>query len=302
MGQAILSAGLEPEYVEVNHETPLSSLLYAYARMGIPVVLLVYLLDQKSGFHAMTVVGYAFPSDETPIIERKASHEPKARINYKARSIDRFYVHDDNIGPFAYLLIEETAAELKDAQQYDEETAEYFEAAPYTLEASWYNEDDERCTLKCAPMFAVIPIDPLIRLTFLGFHKWLVRCVELFEAYSADVELSLDDCLWDVRLQPAKELKGELRARGVPATNAILIKPYPLYIWRATVCKGGSELLDIFADATEVDTAFSFLDILYYDEKLGERIRTVLSVSEIRDEWASLVSRQLVEFLATKGS
>jgi hypothetical protein len=301
MGQAILSVGLEPEYVEVNPDTPLSSLLYGYASMGIPVVLLVYMKDQKPGFHAVTVVGYAFPSEPREASSGQESHEPAGRIRYKARDTKWFYVHDDNIGPFAYMLIEQTPAESKDTAA-NGEAAEYFESAPYTLEAGWY-EGDERRAIKCAPMVAIIPVDPLIRLTFLGLHKWLDYCVEIFENYTSELDADVAELVWDVRLQRTNDLKTEIRSivKNCPLASTVLIKDYPLYIWRTTVAHQNVKLFDIFADASEVDTAFPFLDVLYHNEGFAARIRDVFGVSEMREIWAPVVGRKLVEFFATKG-
>ena len=303
MGQAIISAGLEPEYVEMQPETPLSSLLYGYIDMGVPVVLLVYLRcdDGSAGFHAVTVLGYALPKSDMPADQKKPSQEPKGRVSYKAHDIDRFYVHDDNIGPFAYMLIVRVPDELKD-EKINPDAAEHFASAPYALEASWYEGEERRVAL-AAPMVSVIPIDPLIRLTYLGLHKWLDRLAEILEAYAGELSISLDVIVWDVRLQQTKDLKRDLReiAKGSSTAAAILITPYPLYVWRVTVQTSDSDLLDIFADATEVDTAFPLLDVVYYNASVSTKLRGIFAVQEVRDKWAPLVGRQLVDFLATKG-
>jgi hypothetical protein len=293
MGEAILTAGLEPEYVEIKPDTPLSSLIYGYAKMGIPVVLLVYLMDDKPAFHAITVVGYGFSQTVSWAVE------PERTIRYYGRRIDRLFVHDDNVGPFAYVRIMSTPPELMD-EKANPEAAEHFSEAPYTLEVVWHSAEGVQ-RLACAPLFAVIPVDQLIRLTFLGLHRWLNYFAEIIEAYKTELKVTPASIVWNTRLQRANDLKMELRriASSQAAVPRILVKPYPLYVWRTTLTIGTREVLEIFADATEVDTAFPLLDILYYDDPFGRSVTEIFGLSEVRDRWAIEVGRLLVDFLAT---
>jgi hypothetical protein len=102
---AIAAVGLDPEVYPVSATLPLSSLIYSYLRLGLPVLLVVSIGPvEENNLHAITLTGYSLKDDEQLTSEGGAVEKtlPKmigARIN-------EFYGHDDQKGPFCRLRME----------------------------------------------------------------------------------------------------------------------------------------------------------------------------------------------------
>jgi len=289
MAEAIRVVGLEPELVDIHPETPLSSLIYAYVRFGVPVVLLVYLADR--GGHAMTVTGYALADQAPKVTERLGS------VQYLGRHITQFFVHDDNIGPFAHLKI------VKRPQKYlhppESDAAHYFGRAPYAMEVAWRDERNKRQKLLCVPHQAIVPVYPKIRLTFIALHGWLDKYASVLEEYGSKLGLDAKELLWDVRIDSSNAFKAELRSSPTSLQpSRILLRPYPRYIWRATIRMSHRIIVELTADATEMADAFPFLDALYRDVAVGEQLRRFFSLDEVRKSWSLVIGSRFVEFLA----
>src|ERR1017187_9065250 len=111
---AIRHVGLEPELVDLRTaRPPLFSLIYGYLEMGIPVVLVVMI--GGIGFHAITITGYS-----APLVAQRAEEIPGvAAVPMKGRRIDKFYGHDDQIGPFARISIRQAPAGAPSPIQFE---------------------------------------------------------------------------------------------------------------------------------------------------------------------------------------
>jgi len=289
IGEAIRSVGLEPECIDVLPEKPLLSLLYSYCAMGIPVILLVWLRGQ--GGHAITLTGFRLA--ETP-----NTCEPPGRVAYRGRRIQRLFVHDDNIGPFAYADIVPKPDEIVNANE-DSAERSFYRGAPFALQLAYRDDADQKQITECAPVAVMVPVSHNIRLTFVGIDGWLEALATVLQAYGSMFGLTYEDLDWDVRLTPSNEFKRELRAitskpRGTPD---VLTTPYPQYIWRVTLRENDRRIFELSADATEVESAFPFLDILYHDASIERGIRHAFSLPAVRDIWSREFGKPLVDFL-----
>jgi len=97
--QAFRKIGLEIELLEVENLDLLEmkSFIYAYLKYGIPIVLGFYI--PNLGRHAVTITGYCFNN--------------KINGPFMSDNIDKIYVHDDNIGPFARYTLTTTVIDKK---------------------------------------------------------------------------------------------------------------------------------------------------------------------------------------------
>lgn len=293
IAEAIRAVGLEPELVDVQADTPLSSLLYSYVRFGIPVILLVYIAGK--GGHAVTVTGYGI-ADRTPPVT-----EPFKNIPYLGRRLTQLFVHDDNIGPFAHLRIIPTPSNIEET--FGQDAAEHFASAPYALEMEWRDEDGNPQTLCCAPHLAIIPVYPKIRLTYIALHGWLDRLASVLEEYASKLGIDPKELEWDVRIALSEDFKSELRdLPNSPAISSVLLRPYPRYIWRITIQMAHRKVADVTADATELEDAFPFLDAIYYDSTVGDELRRFFSLPDVRDAWRRVIGPRFIDFLATAGT
>ena len=105
MAQAIRQVGLEPlVYGSGNVSIEFKSIIYAYLKAGIPVLIGVELLDitqnppRSIGLHAVTVTGFGIDDTSMPQPDKVGF------MSYSSR-LDRIYAHDDQIGPFARMKI-----------------------------------------------------------------------------------------------------------------------------------------------------------------------------------------------------
>jgi hypothetical protein len=291
IAEAIRVVGLEPELIEINADTPLSSLIYSYVRFGVPIVLLVYLFER--GGHAMTVAGYALSDKPLAVAEKLGS------IPYLGRRIERFFVHDDNVGPFAHLKIVRPPSDP--LQEGDSDAAYYLRKAPYALEIDRKDELGKREKLLCVPHLAIVPVYAKIRLPFVALHGWLDSYASVLEEYGSKLGLDPKELTWDVRLDSSNAFKAELRADDAAhCFGYILTKPYPRYIWRASISMGHRRIVELIADTTEMADAFPFLDALYYDEDAGREIRRFFSLPEVGEDWSRIIGARFVEFLRSR--
>ncbi len=282
MAEAIRDVGLEPETVETDNTSPLSSMMYGYVAMGIPVVLLLAVPDHgdrekaMSG-HAVTVTGYSFGEAQTK--------EHSAGLRYIGTHFDQFFVHDDGVGPFSHMRIIDHVAPLQAMKERNAITKEEYEdlcEAPYGLEWQYPDENGQLVTKMLVPWGFIVPLDREIRLRWLDVHAALMQLRLLLGLYEIGYTFKLDDLEWDLRLCLSNEYKHELRsAFSTEESRRVVFKPYPKYIWRAVAStKDAGPIFEVTADATGLPDGFPFLDILYYDRGMRELLRYVGTVPE----------------------
>ena len=94
MGRAVHKVGLTQQIVQFLSSDVFRTEVYAYLRLGLPVVLLasVYANGKQEGNHAITISGYHLGD-----VKAVASWKGLPLIG---TAIDRFFCHDDRIGPF----------------------------------------------------------------------------------------------------------------------------------------------------------------------------------------------------------
>ncbi|MEL6862890.1 MAG: hypothetical protein AAFP19_00665, partial [Bacteroidota bacterium] len=110
----------------------IKAFLYAYNKMGLPVLLGINLKDR--GKHLITIVGF------------REEHKPvkvTSDISLKAFQIERFYAHDDQVGPFSRLGFKNN-----------------------NLESSWWSSDDGSEKIEAEIMSIFVPLHKKIRINF----------------------------------------------------------------------------------------------------------------------------------------
>jgi hypothetical protein len=284
MAEAIRHVGLEPELVEIQADTPLSSLIYSYASYGVPVVLLVHIEGQ--GGHAMTVTGYKIGPKPPTAAEPLNEH-----LQYRGRFINEFFVHDDNVGPFAHLRPVDIPKRLR--------SDENFANKPYGFEIEFPGRGDERPRLLCSPLMAIIPVYPKIRLNFIGLHGWLNGYSVVLKEYASKLGIDPKELIWDVRLDSSNAFKGELREKREIDSSSVVLRPYPKYIWRAEITLARRKIVELTVDTTEMAHACPFLDAIPYDALFNNELRRFFSLRQVRVAWAPKITPRFVQFLAT---
>lgn len=123
MAGAIRAVGLEPLHVQPANLFVLKAVVYGYLRAGIPPLLIHRLVGVRSGhqdhdfgLHAVAVTGYSLPPDR------------QGCGDFVSDSIDRFYVHDDQVGPFARMKPDVDGLDVRPEAEFIEKVLiDYFE-------------------------------------------------------------------------------------------------------------------------------------------------------------------------------
>jgi hypothetical protein len=92
--ESVRSCGFAPEYVRAERNEIFVATLHAYLRSGIPAVLHLRRRDdgQEVG-HAVAAVGFLTRSVADPLLD--------STVGLRSARIDKLYVHDDRLGPYA---------------------------------------------------------------------------------------------------------------------------------------------------------------------------------------------------------
>lgn len=238
---AIESVGLVSEYRNYTVPTPetiesgeatrqlqqAKAFIYAYLRMGLPVLLFI---GFEAGGHLITATGYRQP---------QPGYGYAGSTALLSDGIERLYVHDDGIGPYARLGFDDAAG---------------------TLETAWPHHGDWSQREPAALVAVAVPIVPDVRIQYEQVYEqaavFNVLLVTLGGALFPVEPLPL---VWDIYLSYSNEYKADL-LHSLPGTlvqaQRIALRSLPKYVWVARVRRAGSLLLELVFDATDLHTGF----------------------------------------------
>jgi len=251
MCAAIRHNGLEPEAVNLQRtaNVPLASLLYGYLRMGLPAILIVEI--PGVGWHAITLTGYSLLA--APCRNQEVPGNPAIAPMVGLR-IDRFYGHDDQIGPNARLIIQDAPTPIPAQTR-----------SPIRFQSTWA---DARGDHYLYPMAVVVPIYNKIRLTFLEVQAWITPLHAVFAgAFPEPARIE-----WDVSLVLSNDFKRELKSdtnlsSGV--RESLLLTHHPRFWWRATMRYAGLPFCHLLFDATGIARSFPLSTVIWPVEALA---------------------------------
>lgn len=204
-------------------------LIYAYARLGLPVLLFILLDEQETLGHLITITGYRLAA---------LSQLPTDTISLTSDALDRLYAHDDQMGPFARYSFTEDGRLLTPWPVADWETTE-----------RWHE-------CRVASLYSIfVPLTADIRITY----EQVFQQTALFEQLFTDTIQERADVVWDIYLDYSNHYKDELR-RQRPVANEplrrVLVSALPRYVWVARATLQKAFLLDLVFDATDLHTGF----------------------------------------------
>lgn len=237
IGNAIESVGLVSELRNSNKFADVSYLkafIYAYNRMGLPVLLGIKIIGL--GGHLITITGYKE--------ENNVAFHRTPNMSLKASNIERFYAHDDQVGPFSRMG---------------------FNAAGNIVTGWW--EDAIGDLKKEAELLSVfIPIHNKIRLTFENVYS-KVRILDFYFFQ----KLPAIEIFWDIYLSFSNDYKSDLfntELKDSALKQKLLIEPLPKYIWLARGYLNAECMIELIFDATQIATSDFCLSINIFNESL----------------------------------
>ena len=257
MAHAIRSVGLEPFYFTPNSPFILKSTVASYLECKIPVLLIVKLQGKDQGewkdigFHAVTVVGYSRPNHIA--MTGDYPEQPQLASNL----IDKLYVHDDQVGPFARMEFASAGSE-------------------FYLTTSW-GETSGYENVRAIPISLLLPLYHKIRIPHkLVYDYILIFDGGLFSIHSIIPSLQEERPMWHIKLCMLNEFKKEISGRAsLPGKirSTILTRQLPRFIWWASASIDDSVLLDILFDATDIASGKFVKLVIVSDENLATVLR-----------------------------
>jgi hypothetical protein len=288
MAGAIRAVGLEPFLIDVSDITIFKKIIYAYASAHIPVLLLFKLYcvhdpkppdDPKPpeyiGLHAVTVAGFSIP----------AQHSENTSI-WRCERMDKIYVHDDQVGPFARMELDGKNLVVEDQDVF-------------SLGSAWSPKHRAVPTFALAPLYHKIrlPIDdPLKDITvladFLGGVASLLPHEPTLKGFEFDLRLS---SLNDFRADCIK--CGQIKGKPL---EEIVCESNPRFIWRVTLRQNGVPCMDFLYDATDIQQGLFFLRGVEYNAQIRPFLKTLVDYPPFRPFLAERTT-QSIEFIRSEG-
>lgn len=247
MAFAIRDVGLEPFNITPSSSFFLKSACYAYLKAGIPVLLLHELTAPDGsarrtvGYHAVAVTGVSLP--KTPAKSGVLRH------TYVCDRIDKIYVHDDQVGPYARMEFHDYGTD-------------------WWLSTFWGSSNLP--DVRAVPRAVLVPLYNKIRIPAKIIYQEVVNLITILNV------LKVSGLEWDVHLTSNIDLKSEVLELGTfgahPAPQ-LLLQDLPRFMWRVSASSGDTPIVDILFDATDIDSGQYILRLEIYDDA----IRTVLT-------------------------
>ena len=247
MAYAVRSVGLEPYLVAVGEDAySVQSTAYAYMRGHVPLLLGIRLYqtidEEQNDFarHAVALTGYSMGH------KKPSPHGPGFLL--KAARIDKLYAHDDQIGPFARMVLEEDGSLQTQLKR------------------------DNGLEVKASPVMVLAPLYHKIRIPFAMIEYVIVYLdfiIELIRKQFPDLPIS-ERLEWDIFLTTVNEVKTEWFSTLDGAYRADrLLGRMPRYLWRAVATtEDTTKHLDLLFDATDLNQGEMFVTGIYHNNAL----------------------------------
>ena len=271
--KAITNNGLISEVrSDLTSNRFLKGLIYAYLKGGIPV-LLTLRLPTNDEHHLVTANGYKF--------------NPDNNVKYVSDEITCFYVHDDQIGPFSRLLINNKEEEIIDENdrkvKYD-----------YSLVTSWWkkeklhdwitqnnefenkqenNKNNPESFMSSTPAYAIIPVSQVIKVTYEDIIEQQ-EIIEFVIGVFTDINCNFK---WDIFITKSNEYKKWLIEQfGQKETRItdILTTSFPQYIWIIQAWIEDILIFDFIYDTVELNRTGQPAAVNVYHEGVSEAINS----------------------------
>lgn len=290
VARAIRSVGLEPFLVSASDPAVLRNTVYAYLSGRVPLILGFRLFDRPErdgpwewfGNHAVAVTGFG-RAWET------ATPELGSGLLLEASRIDRLYVHDDGVGPFARMVMDEKSELFLIPGQGIERC--------WSLITSWGVDRGKDRGMRALPWFVMAPLYPKIRIPYQAVER-VVR--EFDQVLTAAADGALDGqrrLTWDIKLGVGPHVKTAVIEEGVlkgKRRREFLERGLPRFVWRATARQALGHALDLLFDATDIEEGNLLLHAVAYDAETSEI--AAIAANEYRSEFGDLQCASVLEW------
>lgn len=263
MIRAINLIGLEAEYFDVRNDVEKSSnilikavelfkaVVYSYTKFGIPVILGCRLknIDTNTyiGFHAVSITGFNIDK----------INQSNSYINLFSNNIDKIYVHDDQVGPFAMCEIknEEVEVDFNSKRKVN---------YPYYLSSEWQDKNNKSGNIVIIPELVIVPVYHKIRIQI---DDMITNISRLAKRIANKLDIDTNIFNWDLELSTIEKFKTQLIKDMNAKSNdkeRILTRNLPKYIWVAKLSIDNKLSVTYIFDATDIKTNGGYLEHIFY--------------------------------------
>ena len=290
MAHAIRKVGLEPFMIQSDYHYLLKSAIYAYLRGEIPIIAKFSLYDVSSktnprfmGLHAVAITGYRLDSS-TPT--------PYGATGFlsKATQITRIYAHDDQVGPFARMIFDDTKVIMGNER--------YLES----LLTSWLDENGSMGNVRAAEFALLVPLYHKIRIPFQLIETTVVRFDALLNTLINARAINLTQrCEWEIYLTTVNRFKKALLENNdldSAERFKILDSEFPRFIWLATAYQTDTRMFDLLFDATDIEQGNFFVRAVVYDQSLDFTLKKISKQPSVREKVSSTLEGRILDWFS----
>ncbi len=273
----------------------LKEIVYSYNSFKLPIIMGLEVYERESddgpfiykGSHAVTIVGYSLNRSKFTKLESEIDD-----IDLKSDDINYFYIHDDQLGPYARTEITNDNLRIIGGPQNEDS---HLRDANSQIKIKIHQSsliDKERVYL---PNLVMLGVYPKIRIPYIRIKNTCIsfnaRIVDLFlggaetsEALKKFINITEKGFLWDIKLTNVNELKKRIinieKHKIVSSRLSLLSKSMPKYIWSAIAKDDlNHSLFEFLFDATDIQQGAVFLETIYYDLKYKMLVDQLLKES-----------------------
>lgn len=244
MANAIRNVNLEPFLIKATNYFILKATIYAYLKANIPIILGINLIDSNNdksiGKHAVNITGY---SNTDASMSKSGNDE----LYLSSSRIEKIYVHDDQIGPFARMK---------------------FNRDDDCLSTTWSNNKGIE-NVKGVPEIVIVPLYHKIRIPFEVILDLTYRLDSIIKKIDTRFHLGLNNIEWDIHLISNNDYKSEIINSALKEDLKIqsLLSRFPKYIWKVSAILG-DERLDLIFDTTDIEQGKIFIQTIPFSKNL----------------------------------
>ena len=290
MAHAVRSVGLEPHTFASIEAITFKSSVYSYLSAGIPIVLAVKLWDTGStpptlvGGHAMAITGFG---------ERTGTPPPAIpnQMLDESTQVNRVYVHDDGIGPFARMELDGVSVRTPEGDRF-------------SLSTSWKSSGGTKGVVRAVPEVMIVPVYHKIRIPMRRIHTEVLQFDKLTETIRSQGFIpSLASRLsWKIQLTTSNEVKRDVasnRTMDADYRVDLLQTPLPRFMGRAFASCGSRPIVELLFDLTGIDQAKPFLTAIPHDLIFVGEIKTVANDPAVESKWSTSPAWNLYSWFKT---
>ncbi len=295
MANAIRSVNLEPFLISASNEEVLKSTLYAYLAGEIPLIMTFLLVDVSKApgvfvdFHAVAITGYSLGLTK-PIPNEKNG------FLLKASRIDKIYAHDDQVGPFSRIVLDQREIEF----YVDKKN---LPVKRISMETSWIGKNKKIGSMRAVANNLLIPVYHKIRIPFSDIKDTVIHFDEFIEELrSVKISPLKQRVEWNIYLTTINKFKQDILKKkplNKQLKYEILTESMPRFLWRAEAVSAGKHVLDLIFDATDILQGLSLKRAIGFDEVFFNLIKAISKETVVFKQYRDKPVWKILKWFAT---